>query len=116
MKNREISEIAISRLSHSPTFLLSVPLSHFPTFLLSGSFFARRLSRESGRRPPDREKVVPDSVTSETQFDGTDQGCQRAQRALATRDAQRTFDNCVSLDRVQWVMKKDFKRQQLIFF
>jgi len=69
MKNREISEIAISRLSHSPTFLLSVPLSHFPTFLLSGSFFARRPSRESGRRPPDREKVVSDSVTSETQFD-----------------------------------------------
>ena len=28
MKNREISEIAISRLSHFPTF----PLSHFPTF------------------------------------------------------------------------------------
>ena len=43
MKNHEISEIAISRLSH------------FPTFLLSASFFPRRPSRESGRRPLDSE-------------------------------------------------------------
>ena len=43
MKNREISKIAISRLSH------------FPTFLLSASFFPRRPSRESGRRPLDSE-------------------------------------------------------------
>ena len=42
-KNPEISEIAISRLSH------------FPTFLLSASFFPRRPSRESGRRPLDPE-------------------------------------------------------------
>ena len=43
MKNHEISEIAISRLSH-------FPLSHFPTF---PEFFPRRPSRESERRPLD---------------------------------------------------------------
>ena len=43
MKNHEISEIAISRLSH------------FPTFLLSASFSPRRPSRESLRRPLDSE-------------------------------------------------------------
>ena len=48
MKNREISEIAISRLSHFPTFLLSASFS--PDQAAAAQILGRRPDSRLGRR------------------------------------------------------------------